>query len=74
MLCHEISSLLEGLMPPLASLRLARGLDAPSGESEPRSRPPKTHDAAPTPPTGVLNALVRRRCPGQRRIPTTPVP
>jgi hypothetical protein len=55
-------------------LRLARGPSAPSGESPPRSRPPPTHDAAPTPPTRALNALARRGHSGQRRIPATTGP
>jgi hypothetical protein len=33
----RISASLEGWTPPRANLRLARGLDAPSGESPPRS-------------------------------------
>jgi hypothetical protein len=55
-------------------LRLARGPSAPSGESPPCSRPPPTHDAAPTPPTRALNALARRGHSGQRRIPATTGP
>jgi hypothetical protein len=51
---------------PGASSRLARGPDAPSGGSPPRSRPPQTHDA---PPTRALKTLARRGRPGQRRIP-----
>jgi hypothetical protein len=35
------SALLEGWPPPRAKLHLARGLDAPSGESPPRSRLPQ---------------------------------
>jgi hypothetical protein len=34
----QVSTSLEGWMPPRANLHLARGLDAPSGESPPRSR------------------------------------
>jgi hypothetical protein len=51
---------------PRAILRLARGPDAPSGDSPPRSRPPQARDAAPTPPTRTLNALARHGCPGQK--------
>jgi hypothetical protein len=39
------------LAPPRASLCLARGPDTPSCETPPRSRPPPTHDVAPTPLT-----------------------
>jgi hypothetical protein len=36
----RVSASLEGLTPPRAILCLARGTDAPSGGSPPRSRPP----------------------------------
>jgi hypothetical protein len=60
---------LERSTPPRVILRLARGPNAPSGDSPPRSRPPRTHGAAPTPPTRALNALARRGRPGQKANP-----
>jgi hypothetical protein len=68
---HQISASLEGRTPSRANLRLARGSDAPSSGSPPRSRPSRACGPAPTPPTRALNALTRRECTGQRRIPAT---
>jgi hypothetical protein len=53
------SASLKGWTNPWAGLRLAQGS---RGSAAP----------APTPPTGALNALTRRRRPGQGRIPATP--
>jgi hypothetical protein len=48
--------------------RISASLEGPElpSESPPRSRLLQTHDAAPTPPTGALNAPVHRGRPGQR--------
>jgi hypothetical protein len=60
---------LEGLTPPRAILRLARGPSTPSGDSPPHSRPPRARDATPTPPTRALNALAYHGRPGQKANP-----
>jgi hypothetical protein len=75
---HEISSSLEGWTPPRANLRLARGLDAPSGESPPRSRPSQARDPSAHSPdqsikcSGTTRALGSKANPRHTGPPTPP--
>jgi hypothetical protein len=47
----------EGYNNTLIELRLAQGLDAPSGETPPRSRLSWARRSPPAPPTGAFNVL-----------------
>jgi hypothetical protein len=61
------------MAPPERISASLEGL-GPSSGSPLRSRPPSSRSASPAPPTGALNAPVRRGHPGQRRIPATLTP